>query len=205
MLIVLFLSVHVLLILIYAMAIELNLSRHSYVHLLFAAMVPLAGELCLLASEFGRTDTAFRSERLFRYKKESSAESYEYELSFTAPVTREVLLTAIETKPKNMVEILKNGVSSDDIEIAHISAAAIMKLQREHEKHITDCKEDYKRLEDNMDSLKRFIAAVDAYYSSGLLEGEAAEELLSLKKELSGRLLRVLPGNEDINHTVQKD
>ena len=55
MLLVLLLSLHILLILLYAIAIELRLSRHSYVHLLFAALVPLAGELCLFVSEFGRT------------------------------------------------------------------------------------------------------------------------------------------------------
>ena len=203
MLIVLFLSLHILLILLYAIAIERGLSRHSYVHLLFAALVPLAGELCLLAS--------FCPERLFLYEPEPVEAPSKDAMAFTEPVSREVLLKAIETKPKNLVEILKSGTASDDSEIAHISAAAVMKLQREHEQRISACKETYLRLEDNMDSLKNYIAAVDAYHASGLLQGEAAEALLSLRETLSERLRRALPGEEAAsraptqNYDLRKD
>ena len=197
MLIVMILSLHVLLVLLYAIAIEKKLSRHSYIHLLFAALVPLVGELCLFASEFGRADTVFPSEKLFHREISSGRTRYCGEVSFELPVTRETLLDVIETQPDNLVAILKCGVESDDIEVAHISAATIMKLQREYEKRISSLRDEYLQLPDNMELLKKYIVVVGEYYASGLLEGEAAAELLLLQESLLIILLRVLPKDEE--------
>ena len=200
MLIVMILSLHVLLVLLYAIAIEKKLSRHSYIHLLFAALVPLVGELCLFASEFGRADTVFPSEKLFHREISSGRTRYCGEVSFELPVTRETLLDVIETQPDNL---LKCGVESDDIEVAHISAATIMKLQREYEKRISSLRDEYLQLPDNMELLKKYIVVVGEYYASGLLEGEAAAELLLLQESLLISLLRVLPKDEEAEQMLE--
>ena len=139
MLFILLISLHILFVLLYAIAIELKISRHSYIHLLFAAAVPFAGELCLLASEFGRTSASFE----------------------------------------------------------HISAATVMKLQREHENKISALRDEHLRFENNMETLREYTAAVGAYYKSGLLRGEAAKELLTLQEKLLQKLFKSLPDDHD--------
>lgn len=195
MLLVIILSLHILLILLYAIAIELKLSRHTYVHLLFAAVVPFVGELCLFVSEFGRTE-AFQSEKLFGKEFSSEETQSDDTMTYSIPVSRETLLKAIESKPKNLVDILHHGVETEDIEVAHISAATIMKMQREYENRISALREKHLHLPDNMEILRAYIETVGEYYASGLLQGEAAEELLTLQEELLNCLLNVLPRDE---------
>ena len=197
MLFILLISLHILFVLLYAIAIELKISRHSYIHLLFAAAVPFAGELCLLASEFGRTSASFEPQKLFKYQTAPKENHAEGEMEYSVPVSRETLLRAIEAKPSNLVEILFRGVESDNIETAHISAATVMKLQREHENKISALRDEHLRFEDNMETLREYTAAVGAYYKSGLLRGEAAKELLTLQEKLLQKLFKSLPDDHD--------
>ena len=96
MLFILLISLHILFVLLYAIAIELKISRHSYIHLLFAAAVPFAGELCLLASEFGRTSASFEPQKLFKYQTAPKENHAEGEMEYSVPVSRETLLRADE-------------------------------------------------------------------------------------------------------------
>ena len=78
-----------------------------------------------------------------------------------------------------------------------------MKLQREYEKRISSLRDEYLQLPDNMELLKKYIVVVGEYYASGLLEGEAAAELLLLQESLLISLLRVLPKDEEAEQMLE--
>ena len=189
------LSLHVLLLLLYAVAIETRRSRHNYKTLIFAACLPFVGELCLLISEFGKTASEFDATHMFRVYQKPSKPSAETEMTVSDNVTREELLAAIEEQPNNLIPILKQSLRSPDMEVAHVAAATIMKLQREHEQRVAQKMAEHEAFPGNMSILEAYVQSVGDYYDAHLLEGEAQTELLRVQRQGLEKLLSVLPGH----------
>lgn len=205
MVILFLLSLHIFLLLLYALAIETRRSRHSFKALAFAACLPFAGELCLLVSEFGKTESEFDSSRVFRFRQKEKRVPKGGHMDVDGEITREILLTAIEEKPDNLVEILRRGLSSPDMEVVHVAAATIMKLQREQELTVAQKAAEYREFPDDMQRLLSYIRAVGGYYEAGLLEGEAQNELLYQQEKGLRTLLEVLPDHAEGNLLMAKN
>lgn len=201
MLIVFLAGLHGLLLSIYAIVIELNISRHQHIYLAYAACLPFVGELCLLIAEFGKTESEYDVTNIFRFLNCSDTTRTRQKNAEPIPIdnveiTREILLNAIETSPSNLAEILKKGLEANDIEVVHVSAATIMKIQREYENNIKKAAEKYASFPENMATLKEYIGLIGAFYSQELLYGESALLLLQQQEELLYKLLTVLPEDE---------
>lgn len=197
MIILFLLCLHVFLLLVYALAIETHRSRHQMKSLLLAACLPFVGELCLFASEFGKTAPSFDTQRVFRFKKRQEQTRHGGVMEVGDTIDRETLLRAIEEKPDNLVAILRQGLRAPDMEVVHVAAATIMKLQREQELRVAQCAEAHGEFPGNMELLLDYCRAVGDYYGSGLLEGEAQNELLLLQERQLDKLLAVLPGHPE--------
>lgn len=205
MVILFLLSLHIFLLLLYALAIETRRSRHSFKALAFAACLPFAGELCLFVSEFGKTESEFDSSRVFRFRQKEKQVPKGGHMEAKGEITRDILLTAIEEKPDNLVEILKRGLRSSDMEVVHVAAATIMKLQREQELSVAQKAEEYREFPDDMQRLLSYIKAVGGYYEAELLEGEAQNELLYRQEKDLRTLLEVLPDHAEGNLLMAKN
>ena len=89
--------------------------------------------------------------------------------------------------------------------------STIMKIQRECENNIKLASEQYAQLPNNMNKLKTYIVAVGDYYAQGLLDGEAAINLLKQQEILLEKYLTVLPEDKDVgiisvnNSIMQKE
>jgi hypothetical protein len=214
MIFVFLLSLHVFLMLCYVILIETKKSRLNYEHWLFALLIPFVGELCLLVADIGRspasnsTVTPFKkfkkdilNDRTFLENREFDAET----------ISRQQLLEVIQNRPFNFELILKESLNSKDIEVVHIAASTIMKLQREYENDLRNAAEEYKTAPNNMGKLKIYIETIEKYYSKKLLVGTAALSLLEEQRELIERYLKVLPEDKKIcklsikNHLVQNE
>ncbi len=202
MLLVLLIGIHFLLLSVYAMAIELKVSRHPYIYLIYAACVPFAGELALFLTEFGKTAPMYNTEKMFFFSNQTKEEKIAKELDVQDNIGREFLLNAIEQKPSNLPLILKNALNSSDIEVVHVAAATIMKLQREYENNIKLSKERYLSMPENMAEIKQYIKLVGEYYSTHLLNGESAVLLLKQQEESINKLLSVLPDDYEANYCL---
>lgn len=189
------LSLHILLILIYALAIEAKKSRHGFSALIFAFLLPFAGELCLFVSEFGNPVPDFDISRVFKYSYKKRSTTTTTRLESSPEITRESLLKIIENRPDNMVDLLKLGLKSNDAEIVHLSASAVMKMQRDNELKISEAERKYNDFPENMTLLREYIRVLKNYYKSHLLEKELNDELLKRGEELLNRLLNVIPGD----------
>lgn len=193
MLLALILAVHMLLLLIYAIAIEKKKSRHEYVMLFFALLFPIVGEICLFVTEFGKTDSKFDLNKLFKYRDYKKCEKNGTIVTDLNIMNRESLLQVIEDRPDNIVELLKTGLSSQDSEIVHLSASAIMKMQRDYEIRVSQSETEYNGFPENMALLKAWIKSLMDYYETKLLKKELGKDLLIKAEELLNRLLTVTP------------
>lgn len=199
MLIVFLAGLHGLFLSIYAIAIELRKSRHQHIYLAYAACLPFVGELCLLISEFGKTESEYDVSSVFYFmncQNDTQQKKVDPIAIDNMEITREILLNAIETSPSNLVEILKKGLNANDVEVVHVSAATIMKIQREYENNIKKAAEKYAAFPENMTTIKEYIGLIGAFYSQNLLYGESATLLLQQQEELLYKLLNVLPEDE---------
>jgi hypothetical protein len=194
------LSLHLFLMACYVILIETNKSRLSYAHILFALFIPFVGELALLAADFGRSPASNEYVKPFKTFEDSLINKNEVcdYLDYDETLSRAQLLDAIQKHPKNLINILKSALDSTDIEVVHIAASTIMKIQRECENNIKFASEQYMQLPNNMNKLKAYIVAVGDYYAQGLLDGEAAIALLKQQEVLLGKYLTVLPEDKDV-------
>jgi len=188
------LSLHLFMLIVYMILIETKKSRLTYGHILFALFLPFAGELCLLVSELGKAPAGnnFVNPFIdFCDKVEGKTNSIYYEPA--KDLSREQLLSVIEEQPSNLAKILKTCLNSKDIEVAHISAASIMKLQRAYENRIKAASENYRTMPNNMQRLAYYIHVVDEYDRQNLLSGESAIALLEQEEHLLDKYLSFLP------------
>lgn len=198
MIVFLILSLHLLLLSLYASAIEQNLSRLQYTHLIFAACIPLVGELCLLLAETGRFHAEARYISPFNLpgKNETSKLSCETSYIDAGNIGREELMEIIKNSPANLPLLLKVALNSSDAEVAHIAAASIMKIQRTHEELIKKYEEEFSRNSLDMHFLNDFIDAINDYLKTSLLDRESANQFMNRKLDLLQQLLKVSPKNQ---------
>lgn len=208
MVLVFLLSLHLFLMLCYVVLIETKKSRLSYGHWLFALFIPFVGEFCLLFADIGRSPASNSFAVPFKsfddIKQCVSDKNGEYECCCET-ITRQQLLEIIQKRPANFEAILKSALSSKDIEVVHIAASTIMKLQREHENALRLAAEEYGHTPNNMNKLKRYIEVIDEYYSKDLLSGNAAAALLKQQQVLIEAYLKVLPDDRDIGMLCAKN
>ena len=200
-------SLHFLLMIVYMMLVELKKSRLSYGHLLFAFFFPFVGEVCLVAADFGKSPA---DQKLVKPFKEFSVAKSEMILKSSEcidgqTITREQLLQVIKLQPDNFIKVLKSSMKSEDIEVIHIAASTIMKMQRTYENKIKEASDQYSEMPDNMARLKNYILAIQDYYIQGILNGEAASSLLEQQAELLNKYLTVLPEDKEMGILMVKN
>ena len=206
MLIVFILGLHFLLISIYGVLIERRVSRLQCEYLLWALCLPFVGELCLLVAEVGYFQTAqiYKSPLIVEETGVASGSQQVIDYNGSQTITREYLLDAIKKKPSNLVELLKGALGSDDVEVAHIAAANIMRIQRGFEVEIKSSEREYQLMKDDMSLLKNYIKAIDNYLSSNLLEGDLLIQMRETKKSLLEAYIAKMPGNHEASASLQK-
>jgi hypothetical protein len=182
----------------------------------YAVCLPYIGEISLLITEFVKTESKYDNKKLFKYLNHTDLEkrpntSVSFNMDLSTNITREVLFEIIEKNPPNLVEVLKLGLKSEDVEVVHISASVIMKVQREYENRIKVAEYEYQQLPENMSALEKYIDLIEEYLSQGILEGEAKSMLLIKQEHLLRTMLAKLPeSNKAVvilcnNYLIQKD
>lgn len=182
------LSVNILLLLIYAVFIRIRVSRLTPVYLLLGLFVPIIGEMCMLACEFGYIS--------FEKKDDKGALEQRKNAKAAAPMiieeyTRESVLNAVRQEPSNLVEILKTALKSSDSEVVHIAASTLMKIQNNYEKDLTEAAERYENLPDNKQYLEEYISALDDYVNADILFGEVKDNYIAKSDMLKNKLERI--------------
>ena len=194
------LSLHFLLMFGYMILLETGKSRLSYGHWLFALFLPFAGVLCLLAADFGRSPAGNDYVRPFKQFDcvKNSIEGPAETILPGSRITRQRLLDTIQRRPANLVAILTEALTSEDVDVVHIASSTIMKLQREYEKSLKIAEEAYRKMPDDMKKLKSYITAMEAYLAANLLKGNAVYSLLQEQKALIGEYLKALPEDKEV-------
>lgn len=206
MLIAFILSLHLLLISIYGGLIERKVSRLQCEHLLWALCLPFVGELCLLVAETG----FFQATRIYKSPlivEENGVTSGDHQIMVykeSQTITREYLLEVIKKRPSNLIELLKEALGSNDVEVAHIAAANIMRIQRGYETEIKLSEREYQLMKDDMSLLKNYIKSIDNYLSSNLLEGDLRVQMLETERSLLEAYITKMSGDHEVSALLQE-
>lgn len=201
MLIMMLLGVHLMLILIYWLRMVMGHTRIQTTHLLLAVFLPFIGEILLAAAEIG----AVPSRPLYSSPFERNEEKTSDHANWTLPPdwkdilcgneesARELLFKVIDSHSQQMVEVLKTALHASSSEVSHIAAAALMKLNHQHESAIASASAASENISGNMTALARWIDAVRNYRESGLVEGASQSVLLEQELLLLKRYLKEMP------------
>lgn len=196
-LIILLLGMHLLLMLICWLCMILGRTRIQMIHLLLAAFLPFIGEILLVAVEIGTTpskplySSPFEKNRVTVSGQANGILPPDWEeiLSGDEESARDFLFKVIDSQPQQMIEVLKTALHSNSSEVSHIAAAALMKLNHQHEDDISHASATAAGIPGNMPALARWIDAIKRYRESGLVEGVSLlalqeQELLLLEQYL---------------------
>lgn len=198
---IMLLGVHLLLILIYWLRMVMGRTRIQMTHLLLAAFLPFIGEILLIAAEIGSIPPkpVYSSPFDKNAAKEPVQTNWKLPpdwkdiLSGDEEASREFLFRVIDRQPQQMVEVLKTALHANSSEVSHIAAAALMKLNHQHEEAIANASAISEKIPGNAPALARWIDAVKDYRESGLVEGASRIALQEQERCLVERYLKEMP------------
>lgn len=183
--VMLLLSIHALLMLIYAAFVATGRSRMHWLHLLLALVLPFAGEFCLLLAELDSMPASPLYTSPFHRKRSDYVvpvgarlpDNWRELLQADEASARSFLLDSIARNCYGLTDVLHEALHVSGSEIPHIAASTLMKLHAQHEKCISIAQNRYENSQENVVFLRAWIDAVDAYRLSGLNDCAALQVL----------------------------
>lgn len=213
MVVILLLGIHILLISLYALFIQTNNSRLSYIHLALALCIPFIGELCLLAAEAGAVPAKSKYvKRVPDSQNQTSIikgkwivpDNYEEIVTGEESQARIFLMDAIDNADEQQLSVvLKKALHSQSSEVSHIAASALMRLNQKHEDAISEAKNNSDCMPNNFRFLASYIDAVHSYITSQLPDKASFMELINLEKSLLVKYLDYMPDDAFYHERLQ--
>lgn len=181
----LLLAVHLLLMLLYAIAVVMGYSRMHWLHLLLALMLPFAGEICLLLAEMNPVPAkplyvSPFTENALQEAAVSGATlpaDWRERIHGSEDTARAFLLDMISSRCDDLVPLLYEALQVGSSEVCHIAAATMMKLHHQHEQTIAEAQQRYACQPGNVQYLCAVIDALDTCRVSGLNVGEVLRQI----------------------------
>ena len=108
-------------------------------------------------------------------------------------VSRKLMMKLLHTSPENYVELLKKVTTSDDVELTHYAATAMMEIQSDYERRIGEILDRVKRTPDDVSVLMQCTSRLKAYIDSGLISDTVLMQYRLRLDEILSALCPLVP------------